>query len=92
MNKKGIWCLGASVLVLAGCASDPTADTERNDYGYHDDISYLECTGRTLNAVSECQLQQSREALGAESMTWECRMLLKAWQRGDYRERCGRMR
>lgn len=82
----------AILLVLGGCAADPTTNTTLSAYGYYDDISYLECTGHTLNAVSECQVQQAREALGAEPMSQNCRWLLNAWEGGTYRERCGEMR
>lgn len=84
--------IGTCVSVLAGCASDPTSGTKPNAYDLYDDISNLECRGHKLNKVSECQLQEAREKLGAENVTWECRQILSAWRDGDYDKRCGEMR
>jgi hypothetical protein len=88
-TMRTLFCIGALALTVAGCASDPTAETQRNVYGGYDDISGLECTGRWLNKVAECELQRARENLGSgEPVTLECKQVLFIWDRGWYATKC----
>ncbi len=89
---RKVLLIGASVLAAAGCVFDPTQNNELTiDAGY-DDISRLDCRGRWLSKVAECELQEAQEKLGApERVTWECKQILFHWQRGGYASKCQRM-
>ncbi|KOR31240.1 hypothetical protein TI04_01950 [Achromatium sp. WMS2] len=80
------------LLFITGCGAIQSPRT--NIHGRYDDISVLECRANTLDEVSACELQRKLVQTGQSGVTlsYECKIILNAWDSGYYREKCNLLR